>query len=389
MTGRTLRWTAFLLTAVVLLGLLPATPALGAGVSVPSMELLTWGRQDSGLFGFDTRGDIDLLFDGGYKFAARVLFGFSSSTLEEAAFLDTLALTFTSAGITLRELFGLPLDLTYFVGQAATFCSGDVFPERFGMAPLASRYHTFLHFPESDTAYQGIYSPTGTGLHVDFAPNQQRSLVSLYLYQDSLVDADGDPDTYDGRGRFSTDLRGVLNFNRIRLEAFLGASYPVPDGSFGYYRGGLLFYAAEQSVEFLAQVGIPRWNPSGEAIDINLFYLFVEPRVRFGAFAVVPSLFWRPGAYQQRDTGEQAIDANLDLQVGKPGQWPVAGGLEGNVIYQTERSGAPVNEILFKVSPYVQFLTAGVSWELRLTANLLPFVASDLLEAFVAVSARF
>jgi hypothetical protein len=196
-------------------------------------------------------------------------------------------------------------------------------------------------------------------------------------------------------GHFATDLRAALNFKRIKLEAFLGATYPVPDSSVGYYRGGLLFYAAEQSVEFLAQLGVPRWNPVLDAIDLDLFYLFVEPRVRFGAFAVVPSFFWRPRYFQNEetrlieDTGDQAFDLNLDLQVGKPGEWPVGGGVEGNFVYQTERGGTSVNEMALKVSPYFRLLTSGVTWELRVAVNLLPFDVEDLAQIFLTVDAEF
>ena len=390
--SRCLRRTVLLLSLVLPLCVLSGGPAFGAGVVVPSLELFTWGRLESGVFGFDTRGDMDLRVDGGYKFAGRVLFGFSSSTLETAAFNDML--TFTSASVTLRQMFGLPLDFTYFVGRVGEFGTGDLFPEIFGTPPIASRYHSFVHFPNSDYSYEGIYSPNGTGLELEWRPGAGRTLVSWYLYQDSAIDEDGDPTTLDW-GHFSTDLRAAFNFSRIKLEGFFGATYPVPDGSLGYYRAGLLFYAAEQSVEFLAQVGIPRWNPALEAIDIDLVYLFVEPRVRFGALAIVPSFFWRPRFFANRDTGgledtgEQAFDVNLDLQVGKPGEWPVGGGLEASFVYRTESAGVPVNQILAKGSPYLRLMTVGVTWELRVAANLYPFVPSDLAEVFLTIDAEF
>ena len=392
MRGRGSR-SFILLSGMVLFSCLALTsPAFGAGVNVPSLQLFTWGRLESGVFGFDTRGDMDLRIDGGYKFAGRVLFGFSSSTLETAAFNDMLSLT--SATVTLRKLFGLPLDFTWFVGEAGSFCTGELFPERFGSPPVASRYHNFVHFPSSEYTYQGIATPNGTGLELDWTPGEGRALLSWYLYQDSSIDEDGDYRTLDW-GHFSTDLRAALNFDRVKLEAFFGATYPVPDGSLGYYRGGLLFYAAEKGVEFLAQVGIPRWNPAVDAIGADLLYLFVEPRVRFGALAIAPSFFWRPGYFVNRDTrvledtGEQAFDVNLDLQLGKPGEWPVAGGIEGRFVYQTEELGVPVNQIRATASPYVRLLTAGVTWELRVPVKLYPFVPSNPAEVFFTIDAEF
>jgi hypothetical protein len=373
-------------------------PSFGANIDVPLLELVTWGRLESGVFGFDTRGDMELRVDGGYKFAGRVLFGFSSSTLETAAFNDMLR--FTAARVTLREIFGAPLNLTWFIGEAEAFCSGAVFPDLFGSPVIASRFFSFVHFqpepgpPPVYYTYRGIYTPNGTGLVLDWLPGERRLQLSWYLYQDSSIDADADYTTLDW-GHFSSDFRAAINLDRIKLEAFVGATYPVPDGTVGYYRGGLLFYAAEQSVEFLAQIGIPRWNPYLEAIDIDLLYLFVEPRVRFGAFAIAPSFFWRPRYFLNEetnvveDTGGQAFDINLDLQVGKPAQWPVGGGLEGNFVYQTELAGVPVNEMRFKLSPYLRLLTSGVTWELRVPVNLFPLDASDPAQVFLTVQAEF
>jgi hypothetical protein len=392
MRSRDLCRVVLLVCVVLVASLLAAVPASAAGVIVPSLELFTWGRLESGVFGFDTRAEMDLMIDGGYKFAGRVLFGFSSSTLETAAINDML--TFASASVTLRELFGAPLDFTYFVGQAGRFCSGALFPEVFGAPSIASRYQSFVHFPDSDYDYEGIYSPNGTGLELDWTLGDGNALLSWYLYQDASIDADSDPTTLDW-GHYATDIRAAVNLSKVKLEAFFGATYPVPDGSLGYYRAGLLFYAAEQSVEFLAQVGIPLWNPATDAFDIDLLYIFVEPRVRFGALAIAPSFFWRPrfatneATRAIEDSGDQAFDVNLDLQVGKPGQWPVAGGIEGNFVYQTESAGAPVNQILATVSPYVLLLTAGVTWELRIATGLYPFDLSDPVEVFLTMKAEF
>jgi hypothetical protein len=391
-SGRKSPQRGLLLGLVLLFCVGSIMPVFGANVIVPLLDLVTWGRLESGVFGFDTRGDMELRVDGGYKFAGRVLFGFSSSTLETAAFNDMLA--FRAARVTLRELFGAPLYFTWFVGEGETFCSGALFPDLFGSPPIASHFPGFLHFPAGDYTYVGIYSPNGTGLVLDWLPGERKAQLSWYLYQDSSIDEDADPATLDW-GHFSTDLRAALNLDRIKLEAFVGATYPVPDGSLGYFRGGLLFYAAEQGVEFLAQVGIPRWNPSTDPIDIDLLYLLVEPRVRFGAFAIVPSFFWRPRYFQNEDTqvmeetGEKAFDINLDLQVGKPGQWPVGAGLEANFVYQTERAGVSVNEMFFKLSPYFQILTSGVTWELRVPVHLFPLDASDPAQVFLSVEAEF
>jgi hypothetical protein len=45
---------ALVFTLLLLAGL--AGPAFAANIIVPTLELLTWGRLEGGVFGFDTQG---------------------------------------------------------------------------------------------------------------------------------------------------------------------------------------------------------------------------------------------------------------------------------------------------------------------------------------------
>ena len=363
-----------------------AAPLPAAEIYVPALELFTLGSTEDGVFGLRSRGELDLRVEGGYKFGGRLVFGFFSDSLETAAQSTEPLLSFKAAGIRIRDIFALPLDFAYFLGEQDTFCSGELFDERFGADPFASRYPSWLHFPESSFLYEGIHTVSGTGFGLDFKLKKDVALLSLHLYQDGHFVEEGLPLSFE-YGHWSADLRAALNLSKVKLEAFLGAT-SAAQSAYGYYRGGLLFYVAEQSVEFLLQAGIPRWAPE-EPFGIDLLYLLVEPRVRLGAFSIVPTFFWRPSYFLLKPTREQAFDINLDLGIGKPAEWPLAGGLEGNFVYQTEDKTGPVNELRVRLSPYVQFITPGALWEVRLNAKILPFDATDLLEVLIAVKAGF
>ncbi|GAH16271.1 unnamed protein product, partial [marine sediment metagenome] len=131
-----------------------------ADVTIPSLELYTRGVNSGGTFTFESEGDMDLLFEGGYKFEGLVVLNYTSTRLETPA-IDG-GLTFKTARITQRELFGLPLSFSYFIGEGDTFCSGDIFPQYFGANPVATAYRGLMHFPEG-IRYNGIHTLKGTG----------------------------------------------------------------------------------------------------------------------------------------------------------------------------------------------------------------------------------
>ena len=373
--------------------LMTAFPVFSANVNVPSLELYTRGSVDNGAFGLESRGEMDLLLEGGYKFGGRVVLGFSSlpletDSLETASISDIGILSFKSASATLRNIFDLPLNFTYFIGESDIFCSGDVFPDLFGTFPMASSYRGYLHFPDSTFVYDGIHLINGTGLQIDITTRPETLLLSFYLYHDSMIKSDGILDNLEP-GHYSYDVRTGLNFEKIKLEAFLGATYPAPGSDIGYYRGGLLFYAKEEGVEFMAQIGIPRWRPLDDTLDINLLYMLFEPRVKSGILSIIPTFFWRPAYYHQQSTGEQVLDVNLNFQFGDIYKNLVSSGLESNITYQLEESGVSKSEFRFKLSPYVQFATSGLVWEVRINTKLWPFDIEDLIEGFLALKAEF
>ena len=375
----------FILTAFLI-----AAPLFSANITVPSLEIYSRAWDDSG-FALDSYGDMELQLDGGYKFGGAMKFGFTSSSLETAAFNDSLA--FKSVSVTLRELFGIPLDFTYFIGQGDTFGTGELFTPYFGTPLLGSRYPSFLHFPDAVpyNFFEGIHTVYGTGGKFEFAPLEKNWLLSLYIYQDSspaFLDTTGPTAVFSSR-EGSLDVRAAFNLEKVKLEAFLGTTLPTSDSAIGYWRGGVFLHAGTEKIEFLTEIGLPRWRPLDDSFDLDLFYLLVEQRLHLGSISIVPTFFWRPGYYQQQATsGEEAIDINLDVQFHGKEESLVSGGIEGNFVYQT----APTSDTTVKTVPYIQLSTPGVVYKAQVNVEVWPFDLSDLsdtFEVFLSIQAAF
>lgn len=379
----------------VLIAFLAAAPLFSANITVPSLEIYSWARNDGTGFALDSYGNMELQLDGGYKFGGAMKFDFITSTgssLETAAFNDALA--FKSVSITLRDLFNIPLDFTYFIGQGDTFGTGELFTTYFGTALLGSRYTSYLHFPtvtgREFNFYEGIHTIYGTGGKFEFAPAEKNWLLSLYIYQDSapvFLDTAASPVVFSSR-QGSLDIRAAFNLEKFRLEAFLGATLPTSDSAIGYIRSGLFFHAGTEKIEFLAELGMPRWRPLDDAFGLDLFYLLLEQKVHFGSISIVPTFFWRPGYYQQDVTGEEAMDINLDLQFHGKEESMVSGGVEGNFVYQT----TPTSEMIAKAIPYIRLSTPGVIYKAQINTKVWPFDLtdmSDMFAVFLSIEAAF
>jgi hypothetical protein len=360
--------------------------AFAASINVPSFEILTRGFVQDGLFGFTSRGSLDLKIEGGVKFGGRVTLGYETTALEDTG--DVTGVTFASAGIELRQLGGAPLDLAFFVGQDDVFCSGDAFPDLFGTASIATRYRGFFYFPES-IIYDGIHSVEGTGFRLTFPTGSERFLASAYLYQDMRFTRGAPGLEVFFPGHYSADLRFLLNFEHFKLEAFGGATLPVPGVPYGSYRGGMLFYAGQENVEFLAQIGIPRIAPTVDTFSLNLFYLLFEPRVNLGLLHIMPTFFWHPQYYLHESTGELgSFDVNLNFLLASDERPTVSGGIEANLVFASQEA-AGTQQLDVTVSPYLRFITPGVLWDLKVNANVFPFDLDTLVDVFLGIKAVF
>ena len=356
-----------------------------ANVVVPRMDLITKGYMSGGAFTLQTFGDLALEVQGGYKFGGSLAFGIQDTNLESFTGAS-IPLSFQSASIIIRDLFSAPLSLTYFVGRNDTFCSGDGFA-LFGAKPIMTVYRGYMYF-SNGPVYDGIYQINGTGMHMQFVPKIESLSLDYYIYQDTRTTFPGiaTAPIISSPGSYSTDFRFLLNYAAIKVEAFLGGTL-TPSSLDYYLRGGLLFYATDRNVEFLGQLGIPKWDPAVDSVpNINHFYLLVEPRLHLGKFAIIPTFFWHPSYYMQAgpNAGEAgSFDVNLNLAIGEPTQDTLQGGLESNLQFLSGTQGT------FKLSPWLGVTTPGVLWKLQVDTQVWPFSWSDLLQVFLGAQAEF
>jgi len=367
--------------ALVGLFLLLASLAFSANVVVPRMDLITRGAMSGGDFALQTFGDLIVEIQGGYKFGGSVALSVLNDNLE----LSPSNLGFLSASITIRDLFSLPLSLTYFVGQNDTFCSGDGFA-LFGAQPIMTTYRGFMYFP-TGPLYDGIYQIEGTGAKFEIVPRIESLSIDYYIYEDTRNSYPGIPGPIiSSLGTYSSDVRVLLNYAAIKLEAFTGATLEA-SGQGYFFRGGLLFYATNRNVEFLGQIGIPKWDPSVDSTpNINDFYLLVEPRLHLGRFSIIPTFFWHPSFYMQAgpNPGEAgSFDVNLNLALGDPSLDMLQGGLETNLRFMSGTQGS------LSLAPWLGITTPGVLWKLRFVSQIWPFSWSDIAQVFVGAQAQF
>ncbi len=357
-----------------------------AGISVPTLELLTRGAAVGGVFALQSRGSLALAVEGGYKFGGSVVLGYKNASLDPGA--SPLGIDFRGLNVTVNDLGSLPLSLTFFIGDGDLFCSGDEFVTAFGSRAIMTRYRGFLTFPNGITdqpnnAYDGIHQVRGTGLRLSVAQTGNPFVLSVYAYQDSwFTDGSGGSGNLLP-GYYSGDLRALAALGPVKIEGFLGGTYS-PVSVYGYYRCGLLFHAEGPGVELLAEVGVPKFDPASE-ISLNLLYVLFEPRVHIGLFSFVPTFFWRPAYYLQQATGEaESFDVNLDLYVGDVASTLIQGGLEGDLRFTSAASTLPT----LTVSPYLSFVTTGVLWEFKLDVTLSPTDSAATFAGSVGIRAE-
>jgi len=372
---------------IILLMLLMSIKLYSANLEVPNMELITRSNFDTGIPVLTTRGKVDLLVSGGYKLGGSLTIGFNSadlgysnvdpstlSTDDLGTYLSNQTyLQFQSAQVIIRDIFSSSTDLSYFIGKNDVLCSGDDFPNIFGSTPIATRYRGYLYFPDNE--FNGIHTINGTGLKVSGNFGSDRNITSAYIYEDG----------YMGSGYFSSDIRTLFNFDKVKIESFLGATYPA--SAYGLYRGGFLFnYNPGTTGEFFAQVGVPQWDPSTNFTMDRLFFLF-EPRIKFNPVTIILTLFWHPGFYlQSTATDSGSSDVHINFMIGEPGKSTFSGGIEGSTTYD---SSAVSNQFGVKVSPYLSAITSGVIWNIMLNTRLFPYSLNDMFEGVISVKAEF
>ncbi|HDQ14919.1 MAG TPA: hypothetical protein ENN41_08925 [Sediminispirochaeta sp.] len=391
-----LRSTKRVLFSILLLSLLAAATLPAADLSVSDLELITRGRWENQRLLLSTRGRSEISLSGGYKFGGNLQLGFESSDLSFAGadspdygdytdadaystavleYLDKQTnLEFRGADIIYRGVFGSDVDLSYFIGHKQRLVSAETFPDVFGSRPISTKYQGYLYFPKLE--YRGIHSVRGTGLEFSSDFGDENIRGNLYLYQDSLLP----------EGNYSTDVQFMLSQEQLKIELFAGASFP--QGEYGLYRGGFLFYyrPAERG-EFFAQIGLPYYRPF-EQLTIDDFYFLFEPRVHFDYVSIITTLFWHPERYLMQETGDAgSADIHFNLLFGDQEKNPITGGFETNFNLETSDTG--IQDFSITTSPYLSAVTSGVIWNFMVNVTLLPYSLEDMFEGIIGVKAVF
>jgi len=372
-----------------------------ASVSGDPFELLSHGAYNNslGLFAVDSRLDFGLAFSGGDKFAGLLRLEYKSGSVEDDLYQNGLTLTsaattsdivaklnaasglsLRTAAVSAREIGGLPLEATYFVGYLGSICSGDDFVSLFGAAPFATALRGPLYYPngvggDKNLSYDGLDAVYGTGARLTLAGDHKAAY--LYLYQDSDL----------GAGNWTGDVRGLLDGEKIKLELFAGASY-APAASYGLYRGGLLFdYKPGSLGEFFAQVGIPRWDPS-ESFSINNFFFLFEPRVALGPTNLAITVFYHPSYYREKATDEKgALDLCVNLKLGNLAATGSQGGLSTLLEFRPLET-APLS---VDIAPYFSIVSWGLEWSMKLDLTVFPYPDEwyEMFSPFIGVKTSF
>ncbi len=369
---------AIMLAAITL----SAASARAANLAVPLLEIITKGGMEGGAFALDSRVHMDILMEGGVKFGGKLGFSFDSDSIEDAILAgEALPLGFRSAQVTVRDIFALPLDLNFFVGQGDLFCDGGDFPARFGSVPFATSLKGYTYFPrgvggEGELYYEGLHRVSGTGISVTGTKSEGGLVPAFYLYQDGNIGSGG---------VFSFDARLLVNAGAVKMDVFGGATFPA--SLYGLYRAGLLFFASGDIGEFYAQIGMTRWDPA-ESLGIDNFYFLFEPRIKMGFGTVLLTLFYHPRYYMQKtyDSERGAADVNINLLFGELSRDAMQGGVETSIAF---RSTQAMEQLGLKVSPYFSFVSSGIRWDLKLNLNVLPWDLNRLITAFVGIRTEF
>ncbi|MDR2257534.1 MAG: hypothetical protein LBE14_00135 [Treponema sp.] len=394
---------------------LPALILPGAEITVPRLELASRGASEADEFAVSTNAAIDIALNGGYKYGILLGLSFESANLGKAfsyrnfgaemldpaaavtaeeynrladRFNNRAVLSFRLARATVRELFKLPLEFSYFAGLSDAFCSGEEFARRYGLSYIETDFTGFYYFPEGIGGnpyrrYNGIHAAQGTGFSLALT-RWENFVPLLYLYQDiPYIDAGG---AVSEKTHYSGDFRALFNGEKIKIEAFGGMSAGKdidPD-----FRGGLLaFFTSGRGADFLIQCGIPGWV-QGEEFSIDNLYFLMEPRLSFGLFAVHVNFFYHPLEYLHIKTEEERgkADINIKFLMGNMERFRLQGGLETTVGLKAD--GA--EDFSFKISPFISLLSEGLRWDLKLRFNPLTSERpEEITEIFVGIRTAY
>ena len=407
--------TGFLLLVVIFI-FFYAFPAAAADISVPNIEMASRGWVDNNNFVLSSLLLADLALTGGYKYAFTLGFYLDAPDIGKAftqrnfkaetvapgqgvseddynALVDRMNnqayIGFRIAKATARELFGTPLEFSYFLGAADNFCSGEDFTEHFGIPYFGTDFKGFYYFPEGiggmpARRYNGIHGIRGSGFSLGYT-GLEKIFPIFYVYMDFPYPQDYiNTANIFGENIYSGDMRVLMHFNWLRLEVFNGIS--VNSGKDVSLRGGIMAHIEGNGVEFFTQIGIPGFTV-GEKFSIdNLFFLF-EPRLQLGFFALHLTFFYRPIEYIHVITPSEKGRANINIKFlfgnAKSG---FCGGIETGGELKIDGS----EDFVLHITPMMSAYSDGLRWDAKIRIKPLEFdTPKEMIEFFIGVRTAF
>jgi hypothetical protein len=391
----------------------PVLAPFGAEITVPRLEMATRGAIEDGEFALSSMAALDIALNGGYKFGILLGLSFEAANLGKAfayrnfaveplppgatvnaddyneladRYNNQAVLSFRVAKAMARDLFDLPLELSYFVGITDSFCSGEEFTSRYG-ANIGTDFTGFYYFPDGIgnnpyRRYDGLHSVQGTGF--SFALTKSKNFIPmLYLYQDFPV--------LYGQGfmsekiRYSGDFRFLFNQDRLKLEVFSGLT-GAKDTNVEIRGGVLAFLDSGKGTEFLLQLGIPGWTQGDEFSVSNLYVLF-EPRIHFGYISLYTTLFYHPLIYLhiKEENERNRVDVNLKLLCGDLPESRFKWGFETTLGIKADT----INDMNLKLSPFLGFFSNGLEWNFKFRIDPLADNTDKIFDIFAGIKTAY
>ena len=389
--------------------------AKAAEITIPRLELGSRGWfNDDGEFAVSSRIALDIALSGGYKYS--FLLGLSLEAPDIAKAIAhrnfqlgpfTAAPTaddlnaiiehqknmayigFRVAKASIKNMFNLPLSMSYFVGSGDDFCTGDDFSSLFGVYSFSTDYRGFFYFPTGiggnmTRQYNGIHGAKGTGLSFAITKWDHIVIPMFYIYQDFALFPGISSGGKTGVNQYSGDIRVLFHRNWLSFETLGGVTWNSDRDV--KIRMGLMLHFAGKGVEFFAQAGITSWK-IGEGINVDNMFFLIEPRLRFRLFAIYVTFFYHPVEYVHIvEMNEQGMaDFNVKFMFGKEDSGFTAG-MEATVELKTDN----LDDFLVRLSPFASFTSGGLLWETKL--RLMPQKFKDpkkMMELFIGVRTAF
>ena len=405
----------------VLLGVFTLCQTLfGAEITVPHLDLVSRGYKKSGEdFTIASSLEAEIAISGGYKYGFSLGLGAEIPNLGKALsygraefqdltlypdqhealndrFNNQATISIRSIEATVREVFNMPLEISFFIGHNDKLGSGDEFQEYFGSEPIGTALRGFFYYPDGfngDPFFRfngAIHSIFGTGLAVKGLFG--KLIPALYIYHDISYPGNNPGGSY-APGHFSADVKLLANGENAKFEVFLGGTYATSDDFL--LRGGALAWFGSGAISFLMQAGVTQYE-IGSGMKIDNWYFLMEPRLRFDNFGLYLTFFYHPVYYLNRiiyaddtntDTAKGNADINLRAFFGNMEKSAFEAGLEALVMLKMEKG----EKAELRISPFISTITTGLRWDFALRINPLYFRDNKkgLMEGFIGIRTSY